>query len=88
MTTIAIADPERPKEVSLWCTVDKRHSNGSVEFDVINGLWTGTLYSNNTLKVHTTGKIWPAILVWEGDVPSGLGDYNSVIDWINEEINR
>jgi hypothetical protein len=73
--------------VELWCSVRKRHSNGTIEFSVINGLWDGTLYANNTMKVHATGQFWPAILVWEGDVPSKYSfDYNAAIKWIDEEL--
>lgn len=87
--TIAISDPARPKEVSLWVSAEKKRKDGSFDFDVINGLWKGTFYSNNTIKVHLTGMVWPAIVVWEGTVPApDSHNYNTAIEWIEREINN
>lgn len=85
--TIAIAYPDTPNDVQLWCTVEKLHADGSIDFHVINGHWEGTLFPNNTMKVKETGKIWPAIKVWEGRV-RGDKHYNDAILWINKQLRK
>jgi hypothetical protein len=88
MTTIAIAYPEYPKRVQLWCTVEKKYEDGSFDFEVINGLWDGTFYTNNTIRVEASGEIFPAIIVWEGNVHGRYRDYNSAIAWIERKISE
>ena len=85
--TIAIANPDTPTKVNLWCKVEKVLEDGSIKFYVINGAWEGILYTNNTFKVKDTGMIFPGMKVWEGEVP-GKRDYNEAIHWINGELNK
>lgn len=97
--TFAIAHPDWPKTVSLWCGDEGKMKDGSRKFRVINGAWIGYLYPDNTLLVEATGTRTPAIVVWEGVVPKraqygqvGSNDdhyingYNQAIRWIEEQI--
>ena len=89
--TIAIANPDTPTNVNLWCTVEETRADGSIKFYVINGNWNGILYTNGTFKVIETGEFFPGIKVWEGDVPGKPGaqwDYNEAIHWINGELSK
>ena len=86
--TIAIAYPDRPTEVNLWCTVEKVLPDGSITFYVINGAWNGILYTNGTFKVNMTGTIFPGIKVWEGRAPFSDMQYNEAIQWINKQLKE
>jgi hypothetical protein len=86
--TIAIAHPDSPKEVNLWCTINRSYEDGKIDFYVINGAWNGILYPDGSMKVKETGTIFPAIKVWEGTVDRDhAGDYNTAIPWINSVLN-
>jgi hypothetical protein len=89
MGSIAIARPDTPTKVLLWCTVTEVKEDGTIVFDVINGCWAGSLFTDNTLLVHGTEDRLPAIKVWEGKVPKEYGiDYNKAICWINTELSK
>lgn len=89
MTTIAIAHPDNPNDVKIWCDVEKVLADGTIVFYVINGAWKGKLFTDNTLQVADDAKRIPAIKVWEGLVPRPYNqDYNLAIPWINAELNR
>lgn len=88
--TFAIAHPNTPKIVSIWCNDEGKMKDGSRKFSVINGAWKGYLFEDNTLLVERTGARLPAIVVWEGEVPitykRSFGYYNEAIHWIEEQI--
>jgi hypothetical protein len=87
--SIAIAHPNTPTKVLLWCDVIEVKEDGTIVFDVINGLWEGSLFTDNTLLVHETEERFPAIKVWEGKVPKEHGKgYNDAIHWINTELSK
>ena len=75
------------KPAGLWCSVTKRHPNGRISFQVINGLWHGSIL-NGTVTVER-GRTLPAddnVIAWEGDAPFCSSEYNEAIAWIEEQI--
>ena len=87
MTTFALASPDRPKEVLLWCRGIGRRKNGTQRFTVINGEWEGLLGNGEVLVVETQMR-FPAVEVWRGKVPNDMNssDYNEAIAWIEKQI--
>ena len=93
---IAIADTTG--NVSLWCSVNSINEDGSIDFDVINGAWSGR-YNNGKVFIEYTKATIPGFLVWVGDA-AGLREhsngkwstfpnsyYNEAIHWIQEQID-
>lgn len=64
----------------------KYRKNGDLTFDVINGQWDGKLTSDGILTVTETGYTFPAVIVWAKPIPPNLGDYNGILNWINEQL--
>jgi hypothetical protein len=84
---IAIADTTG--KVSLWCSVTSINEDGSIDFYVINGAWSGR-YDNGKVFVEYTKATYPGFLVWVGQAKyrsDGGQDYNDAIPWIQEQIN-
>lgn len=92
---IAIADTTG--KVSLWCSVNSINEDGSIDFYVINGAWSGR-YHNGQVYVEYTKATLPGMLVWSG--VAGLREhtdgkwskypdihYNDAINWIEDQIN-
>lgn len=79
---IVIADSTG--NVSLWCTVNSINEDGSIDFYVINGAWSGR-YDNGKVFIEYTKATIPGFLVWVG---SRGGNYNDVIPRIQEEIDN
>ena len=79
---IAIADSTGT--VSLWCSVNSINEDGSIDFYVINGAWSGR-YDNGKVFIEYTKATIPGFLVWVG---SRGGNYNDVIPQIQEEIDN
>jgi hypothetical protein len=79
---IAIADTTG--KVSLWCSVNSINEDGSIDFYVINGAWSGR-YDNGKVFVEYTKATYPGFLVWVGQRG---GDYNDAIRQIQEEIDN
>ncbi len=79
---IAIADTTG--KVSLWCSVNSINEDGSIDFYVINGAWSGR-YDNGKVFVEYTKATYPGFLVWVGQRG---GDYNDAIRQIQEEIEN
>jgi hypothetical protein len=79
---IAIADTTG--KVSLWCSVTSINEDGSIDFYVINGAWSGR-YDNGKVFVEYTKATYPGFLVWVGQRG---GDYNDAIRQIQEEIDN
>lgn len=70
-------------KVSIWCDVTRINKDGSIDFEVLNGAWSGR-YHNGTVFVEYTKETIPAMLVWVGELN---GDYNEVIPWIQNQID-
>ena len=86
-TTIALANPQRPHEVSLWCSVSAPRKDGSRRIHVINGEWEGRLTADGEVIVEVTKSRCPVLLVWEGTVPTHHArDYNDAINWIETQL--
>lgn len=91
---IAIAR-EKEKKVDLWCNGIAEDTDGTVHFNVINGLWDGKI-KDGLLTVKYTGTTFRAKIVWRGTVPPlftssmnwGGKDYNGAIAWLNEELSK
>lgn len=78
---IAIANASG--RINCWCSVRNINEDGSIDFWVINGAWSGR-YDNGSVFVEDTKETLPGTLVWVG---SHTGNYNDVIPLIQEEIN-
>lgn len=77
--TFAIGYAVMPKHAEIWC------EGTLANFYVINGGWHGSL-KGDQLFVRGDSEPHPgAMVVWEGEVPMGLG-YNEALDWINNQI--
>lgn len=84
MSQIGIAGPDG--RVSLWCDVINRREDGTIEFDVINGAWAGTISPAGDVWVEHTNRTFRGNkIVWEGKAPFLESEYNEAIRWIEEQ---
>lgn len=84
----ALASPQEPKRVTLFCEC------GGVQGDVIkgyvvNGAWSFT-FSDGIVKIDGRSEEYhfPAVMSWTGDLPSGLGGYSDIMEYIERRINH
>jgi hypothetical protein len=85
---IAIAYANQPDRVALWAHQNRTNKAGTVFFDVINGLWAGSIHKDGSLFVSAYRKRppIPAKIVWRGHTPFSDLDYNAAIAWIESQI--
>jgi hypothetical protein len=83
-----LSHAEEPKRVKLFCELRSVES-GVIKGCVVNGAWSFTL-SEGVLQVDGKSEEhrFPVVISWTGDLPSGLGDYNDVIEYIERRINH
>lgn len=70
--------------VSVWATETKVDDDGR-HFDCNNGGWSGRI-KDGLLYLHGDTKGYPATIIWEGNVPPRIGDYNIVMSWIEAQV--
>lgn len=78
----------RDGKTELWCEVEKRHTDGTIDFHVINGRWYGSITPAGTLSVNETKKQYPAVVLWAGKAAFGEADYNEAIAWIDAQVKK
>jgi len=77
---IAISFTEGKREDIMWCRDDGIDANGFRHFFVYNGSWPGSITPEGTFRNN------PVEIIWEGNAPFAVSDYNAAIAWILEQI--
>lgn len=83
----AIAHAKSPHAVLSLCEVTKRHNDGSISAEVVNGAYDITLNSSQDfILIESTSARHEIVVVWSDDRPPYV-DYNAAIERINQIIN-
>lgn len=87
MKTFALATPENPRTVALWCEDHGVREDGLRPFTCINGAWDGVFrISDETVKIGAARL--PGKLIWEGEVPREFSrHYDDAIGWIQSQLS-
>lgn len=85
---VAYGEDIEEDRVSLLC-VTLTGRKDRITFEVINGAWWGTYFPNTnmmTMSDNGSGEQKPVKMLWSGHLPSGVGDYNNAIAWVQQQI--
>jgi hypothetical protein len=74
------------RKVSLLCEC-RGIGNGVIYGYVVNGAWEFTLEAG-ILTVIAKNTMHEVNIIWEGEIPRGLGDYNDAIEYIERRLNH
>lgn len=64
----------------LWCRDDGTDESGNRHFFAYNGSWPGVVTPEGTFRND------PAEIIWEGNAPFAVTDYDDAIKWILEQV--
>lgn len=84
----AIAHAARPREVLSLCEVTKRHTDGSITANVVNGAYEIDMNSSQDfIVIPRTSARHEIVVAWTDDRPP-YADFNAAIERINQIINH